>query len=697
MFWRAWLIISATLLTAGCRTSYYAEKGDERAVHQQYSQAIANYDYALTAERGVSEEERAAILVKRRSSIASFTDQILAEADQQATIGQHDQAMLRLASALVTPAIDSDAARQRLRAALDEVAEQRWRQLEEQFREKKYLGFIAVAERLVQMVPENIRFQERLENIRKEAAYYHQALAAMAPREARLFHLRAAQRFGAMGFEAELGALYAESVRLVQPNYLLSSPESADPQCAKFLGHLSQVLGENREGRPVPVQLSFEHCVQTEKRWSEKEVFKYPSWIAEPEIIDEQYYASAAESCPESSCLRYDALGVCVLRASDEKCQPNPLSLRTRETEVLRYRTTTATVSAEVARRRLASGVKGSFRIDISSMTHSGIFDRIFSLEEREVWTPAQSSRFSTSQVDDLSKQVAAEVGNLVRTQYGAFRHQLEQQEVTRGNQLRAQGHEQQAEALYIAASFFGGYPPPGANEYFAFRYGIASHTVMQLLQGIFDRAPAPVAALYLGSPDGEDYRYVPIDPGSSKKGAEFINGTGVDIFTRTETSPLDSAQWFQSLGGRFRFDEVVITLEGRVPELAGDSSGMHASLRCVFGDVRDDGFALLAGLGWEHERTETRERRYFFGAPVSLILPVGDVLSLEAMIELNFLHLKKWTDDQPNDPRFYSPISLRAEIDLGGRGYFGGVIRHHLGAGKERLIDGGLELGFRL
>jgi hypothetical protein len=116
--------------------------------------------------------------------------------------------------------------------------------------------------------------------------------------------------------------------------------------------------------------------------------------------------------------------------------------------------------------------------------------------------------------------------------------------------------------------------------------------------------------------------------------------------------------------------------------------------MRGMFGER---GYYFSSGIAWEHERADNGERRYFLGFPFAFIFPVGKVLTVEARVDLNGFQLKTLIDDDAKDPHFYSPISLRTEIDLGGRLYFSGVVRHYLGAGKDHLLDGGLELGVRL
>ncbi len=689
--------LAAAILVSACRTSYYAEKGDERVLEANYPMAIIDYDHALNNERGLSEEEREQILAKRNDAIARYTDQVLSEVHHYVAGGQHDAAIQKLATLRASPLFQLHAPRERLRVALEEVAEQRWQTMVPHFAGHRYLGSVPLAEWIAAAVPDYFPIQNKLSLVRAEAANYHLQLASQSQLGARLIHLRAAQRFGATGHEAEIAALYIEVAKLAQINYLLSSEQLADPRCAPFFGRLRENLGGNKDGLAITLRVKLESCVHVEERWSEEEEFSYSEPAPYQETIEEQYYAPARDTCPEGQCLRYDALGVCVERKYADECTESGVVLRTRETEVTRFRTRTATLSAVVGKRRLASGVKGLFELVALEQQRSMVFDRILSIEEKEVWTPASSSRFSAVSLETLSLGVATEVGNLVRQQMTAFRTGLEHQRAVQATLALQKGMEREAEADFVVASLISNYPPAAASNHFVNRYGLHAEPMMQLLRGAMEPMPTAFYPINFGAVDQPDYRYLPVEETTARRGAEIRSGLGIDFYARTDSSPLDTSKWFQSAGIRFRLEGTVLSFEGRTPELAGDSSGLNISMRAVYGKIENLGVLFSAGFAWDHERSETNERRYFLGAPLSIIIPLGRVLSLEAQIDLNFFHLKKWTDDQPNDPHYYSPVSLRAEIDLDGRGYFAVVLRHYLGAGEDKLIDGGLELGLRL
>lgn len=692
---RLWATLLLALALTACRSSFYVTKGDERSKQENWAQAIANYDTALNSGAEIDDDYREEIAAKRRLAAGKYTDQLIAQADAQVQGGAYDTAIGQLASVLAAGAFGVDAYKQRIRAALGEVIELRWRQVEVDIEYRRYLAALQTTEWLETMAPDDATLKIRAAKLREDARTFHLQLADGAPPESRLFHLRAVQRLGGTGYETEIAQLLITTTTFARPEYsVILGPGTENKDCRPFLDSLNKILTQSSGGVPVKVKISLEKCAHQEERWTEKEVFSYPSWRAYEENLEESYYAKADEKCPEPKCIRFDPLGTCVERAEAPPCHELVPVLRTRQVPVTRFQSVTSTLSAEVFHRRLASGAKGTFQLEWSGLKREVLLDRIVALEEREVWTPAQSYRFTTTRLEDLDARVANETLTGLGQEANGFRPMLEAQYNDDADKLNARGETRKAEALYIAASLARGMGSPRAEAHFGSQYGLTSYQMFMLLQGQLVRQPAGIPYFQPGNPDYADERYIPVDSYRRRRGAVIAEGGGVDIFANTESSPLNSSKYFSSVGLRIRADNIHLSAEGRSAELAGDSSGFAASLRGVFGD---DGYYVLSGVGWDHERADNGERRYFLGFPISFVFPLTRMITMEARIDLNTFALKTLFDDEADDPAYYSPISLRAELDLGGRFYLTGAVRHYLGAGKEHPVDGGLELGLRL
>lgn len=692
---RLWATLLLALALTACRSSFFVTKGDERSKEENWPQAIANYDAALNSGGEIDEDYRDEIAAKRRHAAGKYTDLLIAQADVQVQAGAYDTAISQLASVLAAGAFGVDAYKQRVRAALGEVLELRWRQVEVDIEYRRYLSAVQSAEWLETMAPDDAALKIKTARLREDARAYHLQLAAGAPPESRLFHLRAVQRFGGTGYETEIAQLLISTSAVVRPEYsLVLGPGTDGEDCRPFLDSLKRILTQSSGGVPVKVKISLEKCAHKEERWKEAETFSYPNWRAQEENIEESYYAKEEEKCPEPKCVRFDPLGTCVERAEAPPCDEKAPVLRTRQIPVTRFQSVTSTLSAEVFHRRLASGAKGTLRLEWSGLYRELLLDRIVALEEREVWTPAQSYRFTTTRLEDLDARVANETLTRLAQEANAFRPMLEAEHNDQADKLAAIGDTRRAEARYIAASLALGTGSNRAQGYFASQYGMSATQMYMLLQGQLARQAAGIPYFQPASPDYGDSRYIPVDSYRRRRGSVVAEGGGVDIYASAESSPLSTAKWFSSLGLRIRGDNIHLSFEGRSAELAGESSGFASSLRGVFGD---NGYYVLSGVAWEHERADSGERRYFLGFPVSFMFPLTRSLTIEARIDLNALALKTLFDDNPEDPAFYSPVSLRAELDLGGRFYVTGSMRHYLGAGKEHPLDAGMELGLRL
>lgn len=687
---RAVLVLALAL--CACRSSYWAMRGDERLKEKNYPVAIADYDAALNQSGELDESTRDAITAKRSEAAAQLADLVLVQVDQYVHAQQYDAAIQQVASVLASNGFGVDAVRQRMRAALDELLIQRIERLNAESHER-YLNTMMIAEWLENIAPDSAVVKEQIAFLRARAIDFHLGLAKGAPPEARLFHLRVAQRFGAQGLEQELAKLTGDTSVVQRADYEVVAPSRVpNAECKAFIDRLKERMPRSPGGVQIRVHLTLEKCAHREEQWSKSDVFTYPSWESYNETLEEKYYATNAEKCPEPACARFDQLGVCVEHAKAESCDGAQPELRSRSTPVTRFRTTTSTLAADVRHRRLASGVKGALLLDYAGQKLSSPFDQLLALEEQEVWTPAQTYRFSATKLDDLADQVAKSAIVQVTNQATYFRPMLLNQLTAEAEKYRVQGANAKYEALLVAATLTGGYPPPAAQQYFAAVYGLNPQQMNGLLYGQLPRNTSAATPYYYNQPDYNDDRYIPVETHKRARGASIQIGSGMDFFAATETSPLNTATWFESLGVRIRAERFQLSLEGRTPALAGDSSGFAASFRVVFGRKW---FLLASGIGWENERAESGERRYFFGLPISAMISLAKPLTLEIRADLNALAFK--SRDDASDPHFYSPLSVRMEIDLDGRFYFTGVARHYLGAGKHQLLDGGLELGLRL
>lgn len=680
-----WALGCAALvwLSAGCQSARFARSADRHLEQGAAGQALADYRAALSHDR-LSEEDRRDVEARAAEAARQYAEQRIRDAERL----PEDLRFGELASIITAGAWGSERGLASARRAIEPLLERRWIEVEAAVAEVRFSRALALASALLPLLPADHPLQRRRDVIRRLAAEHHVRTASTAPPAASFFHLHLARRFGAA----------------VEP-----PPRPGDParpavawrwegqSCPSFQELLRQRRPSPPEGQgAVEVVLNLERCAMTEEQGSSRRQYQFIDRSPELVVQEEEYWVAPPVSC-EGACRRFDPLGVCVERAESAPCEPAPPALVKRNIPRIVHRDITRTATHTVHTRTVRAILKGrlvSGGLEVPIAVERVVTDEAF-------WTPDLQRSFG----QHLSlAAVESELANGLASMIDQARHLLEQKrvEVVLAEAQRAElaGQPLAADDAYVRAVWVRNHVPPAAARWFAEHHGLDSTEATLLALG--QPSPEPVASLPAPAPvpppSHEVWRALddlaPILSKQEARGADILTTVGFQIGWFLRQPPFESAGRGSGLALAFHGDDALLRLEGQPRQLGSETGGFSLALAGLAAGWDTPGPRLAIGVIYAYEASDL-ERQQLFGPTFAIHLPLVSWISADLELRPNILWLKELADEDPEDPHFYSPVSLGVTFDLWQRFYLVTSATHPIGS--RGRIDLGAELGFRL